>query len=57
MATGIVGAIVFAVVVLAVRQVVRDHLGGKGGCNCGGSCAGCPGSAYCHPPKKAEKQN
>ena len=53
MATGIVGAIVFAVVVLAVRQVIRDHLGGKGGC----SCAGCPGSAYCHPPKKAEKQN
>lgn len=51
LATIIVAVIVFGIWGLVVYKLIRDHRASKGGCSCGGSCSGCPGSKYCHTQK------
>lgn len=45
LATIIVALVLLAVVVLVIRKMIRDKRQGKGGCSCGGNCAGC---GVCH---------
>ncbi len=53
LSTIIVGALLLAAVVLAIRSVIKDHKNHK----CVGGCPGCDcSSCHCtHTPQKAEK--
>ena len=44
--TMVIGAVVFAVVVLIVVNLVRDRKRGKPSCGCG--CSDCPSAGICH---------
>lgn len=44
--TLVVGAVVLAILALAVRKVVLDRKNHRSSCGCG--CAGCPSSGSCH---------
>lgn len=50
LATIIVGMLIFLVVGLIIRKMVRDKRAGKSGCGCG--CGSCPSSSMCHSQKK-----
>lgn len=47
LATIIVGLIVLAIVVLAVRSMYKNKKAGNS-CSCGSSCSGCASSGMCH---------
>lgn len=49
-ATIIVGLIILAIFVFALRNVIKNIVSGKGNCSCG--CDGCPSSSICHEKKK-----
>ena len=40
-ATIVISLVLLAAVCLIVRKLVKDKRSGKGGCSCGGNCAGC----------------
>lgn len=50
MATVIVGIVVAAVLILAVRQLRKDKKAGKP--LCGGKCSNCPNGGLCHGGNK-----
>ena len=37
----VISLVLLAVVCLIVRKLVKDKKSGRGGCSCGGDCAGC----------------
>ena len=45
----VISLVLFAVVCLIVRKLVKDKKSGKGGCSCGGSCGSCGACRSCHP--------
>lgn len=47
MSTFLIGTVVFALMALAVRSIIKTKKSGKGGCGC--SCNSCPG--HCHDTK------
>ena len=48
LATAIIGLIVLAIFVLAVRSVLKSRKNGNS-CSCGCGCDGCSGKSLCHP--------
>lgn len=48
MATYIIGAIVFLLMILAVKSIIKSKKNGE--CSCGGSCKSCGG--HCHDFKE-----
>ena len=52
--TILVGAVLAAIVTLAVRSLYKDKKSGKGSCSCGGNC-GCCG-AHCHERTRPAKE-
>ena len=52
--TILVGAVLAAIVTLAIRSLYKDKKSGKGSCSCGGNC-GCCG-AHCHERTRPAKE-
>lgn len=52
--TLLIGLAVLAVFVAIVARGIYNKLHHRGGCACGGSCAGCPGNGLCHPTPKEQ---
>ena len=46
--TIIIAAVIAAVVIAIIVVMIRNKKKGKHSCSCGGGCAGCSMSAYCH---------
>lgn len=44
MSTFIIGTIVFALMILAIRNIIKSKKNGE--CSCGGNCKSC--GAHCH---------
>jgi len=49
--TAIIGLLVLALFTAVLVKLVRDKKNGKGGCSCGGDCAGC---GACHSCGRTE---
>lgn len=49
LSTLVIGAIVFAVIVLIIAKMIKDRRKGKSSCGCG--CSNCPSSGICHNNK------
>lgn len=46
LSTILISALLFLVVALIIRSMIKKRKSGKSGCGCG--CDGCPSSSLCH---------
>lgn len=51
-ATIIIGLIILIIFLLALKNVIKNIITGKGNCSCG--CDSCPGNTNCHSGRRTD---